>query len=139
MSSSHDQDSDMTFEGLQEGMGFAVTVLTDCPHIPTDTSAVKVGVDVPCQECDDAAENWQCLHCGAILCSRYRHGHMKKHCEATDHAVCLSYSDLSIWCFKCSHYVAHESLDDIKFEAYRAKFNRDPPSIASASSSSGQQ
>ena len=91
-----------------QDVGFAVEAITTCPHIPTPISS-KVFIDTPCKECNEPQENWQCLTCSTILCSRYRHGHMLEHFSNTkDHAVCLSYSDLSVWCFICENYVVNE-------------------------------
>ncbi|ORX50578.1 hypothetical protein DM01DRAFT_1337731 [Hesseltinella vesiculosa] len=71
---------------------------------------------------------------------------MKQHAEADNHPVCLSYSDLSVWCFKCENYVIHQCLDAVKLAAYQTKFHQPPPTLtvshlpdaASSSSSSAQ-
>jgi uncharacterized UBP type Zn finger protein len=63
-------------------------------------------------------ENWMCLECGAIRCSRYQNGHCRMHWESTvqndgdgeGHCVAISFSDLSIWCYVCSAYVKHPTL-----------------------------
>ncbi|KAI8341704.1 hypothetical protein BC941DRAFT_499263 [Chlamydoabsidia padenii] len=64
-----------------------------------------------------------------ILMDRYRQAHMVDHVEHSDHFVCLSYSDLSVWCFACDSYVTHQTLDDLKHRAYVAKFNEEPPTL----------
>ena len=52
-----------------------------------------------CAECKDETENWVCLKCGGVFCSRYVNEHMVKHNEANpDHCVALSFCDLSFWC-----------------------------------------
>lgn len=134
-----------------EDVGFAVQPITDCPHVPQQISK-QVFIKDPCARCDESVENWQCLTCNIILCSRYRNSHMLKHFEQeSDHSVCLSFSDLSVWCFSCNEYVANEvkkvvqivavlilsktfankkALEDIKLAAYRAKFGEDPPQAA---------
>ncbi|KAI8147020.1 hypothetical protein BJV82DRAFT_597436 [Fennellomyces sp. T-0311] len=92
----------------RQGNGFAVVPITTCPHIPTAITP-KAFIGSPCKSCDETQENWQCLTCDTVRCSRYRHGHMLEHFEQTqDHAVCLSYSDLSVWCFICENYVVNE-------------------------------
>ncbi|CAO3626461.1 unnamed protein product [Cunninghamella blakesleeana] len=88
-------------------IGFAVEPILDCPHIPT-TIYKQVNIKQPCQVCKDDKENWLCTSCGIVLCSRYRQAHMQEHVEKTNHFVCLSYSDLSLWCFKCDSYIMHE-------------------------------
>lgn len=41
------------------------------------------------------------------------------HLANEDHKVCLSFADLSFWCYACDSYVTHPSLEDMrkKFEA----------------------
>ena len=55
--------------------------------------------------CGSTAENWLCLHCGVIRCSRYQHGHCADHFRETNHSVCASLSDLSVWCHCCQSYL----------------------------------
>ncbi|KAJ8655471.1 hypothetical protein O0I10_008757 [Lichtheimia ornata] len=111
----------------RQDVGFAVEPITTCPHVPTPIST-HVFLDQACGACQEPHENWQCLTCDTVLCSRYRNGHMVDHFEqAKDHAVCLSYSDLSIWCFQCESYIANERLQGIKEVAYIAKFGEAPP------------
>jgi hypothetical protein len=64
-------------------------------------------------------ENWFCLYCGGIYCSRYVNGHGLKHYEDINtinantntntnshhHCVMVGLSDLSIWCHKCESYL----------------------------------
>ncbi|KAI8331627.1 hypothetical protein EDC96DRAFT_611997 [Choanephora cucurbitarum] len=100
---------------------FAVEPKTDCPHIPIQYE-VKELLGKPCEACGDTTENWQCFHCQGIFCSRYCQGHMKQHTSDTHHAVCISHSDLSVWCFKCDTYIAHEDLKDMINCLYKLKF-----------------
>jgi uncharacterized UBP type Zn finger protein len=89
--------------------GYAVEPITNCPHIPHYTLDSDNHFQTPCQACQDATENWQCLFCKAVYCSRYIQGHMKQHVEGNSgHCVCISYSDLSVWCFQCDNYITHE-------------------------------
>ncbi|KAI7857774.1 hypothetical protein BDC45DRAFT_500642 [Circinella umbellata] len=111
----------------RQDVGFAVKPITTCPHIPTNISS-EVFIDTPCKECNELKENWQCLSCSTILCSRYVHGHMLDHFSNTkDHSVCLSYSDLSVWCFICKNYIINKALEEVKHAAYVAKFGEEPP------------
>ena len=57
-------------------------------------------------------ENWLCLHCGVVRCSRYVNGHCKDHAEESGHCIAVSLEDLSVWCYRCSAYLTHPSLDD---------------------------
>jgi hypothetical protein len=125
---------------------FVVEPKRDCPHFisthllsqehwtltvdrlrePLGEHAVEAfHIDIPsspCTICSDTSENWICLACKSIACSRYVHGHAKEHSEEYGHALCLSFSDLTIWCHACDSYVvsllgkpAHRALYFSKF------------------------
>ena len=72
------------------GFGFAVTVKTDCPHIPPLCARMAPPSDdlarallaAPCGECGDCRENWVNVADGKVLCSRYVSGHMLDHVMA---------------------------------------------------------
>jgi len=34
---------------------------------------------MPCEDCENRGENWICLECQKIFCSRYVKGHMAAH------------------------------------------------------------
>ncbi|KAK3193007.1 hypothetical protein Dsin_024317 [Dipteronia sinensis] len=56
---------------------------SDLLHIPTP--------DTPCNRCEQPNENWLCLCCKVVLCSRYVNKHMLQHFQQTNHSVALSY------------------------------------------------
>jgi NAD-dependent deacetylase sirtuin 2 len=94
-------------------------------------------------------ENWLCLTCGALLCSRYANGHAKMHWEDTKsedciddeavgktgvnygnhhssgHCVAVSLGDLSVWCYECGAYLVHPSLEAITKKLEDMKFGKD--------------
>ena len=95
-------------------------------------------------------ENWLCLECGALLCSRYANGHAKIHYEDTKeegraamaaamkegadyelhgadegHCVAVSLADLSVWCYECNAYLMHPTLDEITKHLEELKFGKD--------------
>ena len=93
-------------------------------------------------------ENWLCLTCGALLCSRYANGHAKMHYEDTKsedfvdeaigkpgvnygsdhqsgHCIAVSLGDLSVWCYECSSYLLHPSLESITNKLEEMKFCND--------------
>lgn len=112
MSPQNDNDAALALE-LQKELDeqdscFAVEPITNCPHLPTSTTSHPVHIHQHCQACDDTIENWQCLTCDTVLCSRYRQAHMQDHVKDSGHFVCLSYADLSVWCFACDSYVTHQ-------------------------------
>ncbi|KAJ0076776.1 hypothetical protein Patl1_35343 [Pistacia atlantica] len=96
---------------------------SDLAHIPTP--------DTPCNRCDHPSENWLCLSCKDVLCSRFVNKHMLQHFHQTNHSVALSYSsDLSIWCFICDAYLDAQVISQLRpvYEtAYILKFGEAPP------------
>ncbi|KAL7511265.1 hypothetical protein ACHAXN_008299 [Cyclotella atomus] len=93
-------------------------------------------------------ENWLCLTCGALLCSRYANGHAKMHWEDTKsedcideavgkpgvnygshdrfgHCVAVSLGDFSVWCYECGAYLVHPSLEGITKKLEDMKFGKD--------------
>ncbi|CAJ1437731.1 unnamed protein product [Effrenium voratum] len=90
-------------EEFDPSAGFAVVPLTDCPHL-SDLPAREVSMDARCSQCLED-EVWICGTCGKVLCSRYKNKHMLEHAEQQGHAIGLSLSDLSFWCFKCNSYL----------------------------------
>lgn len=110
--------------------GFQVIPLTTCPHLVgiepvTADDEAKFDVRKPCETCEDASENWICLTCHQVHCSRYVLNHMMHHSAMTAHQMCLSYSDLSVWCYECESYVHNEVMIQAKKFAHRSKFGQD--------------
>ena len=62
---------------------------------------VGVGTTDPCMECNNVGENWLCLSCGEVHCSRYVNEHMVHHNAQTGHPITISYADISVWCYSC--------------------------------------
>lgn len=77
------------------------------------------------------SENWLCLECGTIGCSRYVNGHGLEHWQDTKadstvgHCVAVSLSDLSVWCYVCQAYVQNPSLMPITRELEQRKQEED--------------
>eukprot|EP01064_Diplonema_japonicum_P032454 TRINITY_DN6098_c1_g1_i1.p1 TRINITY_DN6098_c1_g1~~TRINITY_DN6098_c1_g1_i1.p1 ORF type:complete len:571 (+),score=142.20 TRINITY_DN6098_c1_g1_i1:39-1751(+) len=116
----------------------------DCPHIAEVVAGARfIDTNQPCSECRDTKENWVCLTCFEVHCSRWQPGqHMLGHLRRNPtHCVAASFSDLSFWCYKCKSndgtegtYVKHPTLDlhykllcDSKFggDAGKAAFDAD--------------
>ena len=83
-------------------------------------------------------ENWWCLGCGGIYCSRYINGHGVKHYEqnananetanANKHCVMIGLADLSVWCHNCGSYLQthhNERLSSILQRLQDVKFRND--------------
>ncbi|GET52180.1 histone deacetylase 6 isoform X1 [Rhizophagus irregularis DAOM 181602=DAOM 197198] len=108
-----------------------VTPRTNCPHLHDNISPnwaeVTVDVSKPCTECNDASENWRCLRCQGVYCSRYINGHAAEHHKNTSHPISISFSDLSIWCYDCDDYITSRLLKPITTAFYVSKFGEMPP------------
>ncbi|XP_055712134.1 histone deacetylase 6 isoform X2 [Phlebotomus papatasi] len=104
---------------------FAVVPLKNCPHLALlDPSQApnEINTNVPCEECASPRENWICLHCFRTLCGRYVGEHMLYHHLDTEHPLALSFSDLSVWCYKCESYIDNPMLYKYKNMAHVSKF-----------------
>ncbi|XP_054422439.1 histone deacetylase 6 [Pteronotus mesoamericanus] len=122
-------DSVQAFGDTDQAMFYAVTPLLWCPHLVAVCPIPEGGLDVtqPCQECGALQENWACLSCYEVYCSRYINAHMLQHHEDSGHPLVLSYVDLSTWCYQCQAYVHHQALLDVKNIAHQNKFGEDMP------------
>ena len=63
---------DQALAELLSGGGYAVYPLSWCPHLESmpSTTPEHVSVTAKCVECGEAEENWLCLSCHTIHCSR---------------------------------------------------------------------
>ncbi|XP_065830679.1 histone deacetylase 6-like isoform X2 [Oscarella lobularis] len=108
---------------------YAIQPLAWCPHLPEVAPVPRQGINVkdPCTVCGDVIENWICLRCYKVMCSRYANEHMIKHSSDEDHHVVLSFSDLSVWCYACDNYVDNEMIRAAKQSAHQSKFGEEMP------------
>jgi len=91
---------------LALSQGFYVDVKLDCPHIePSLNTDITIDINTPCIQCHNVGENWVCLVCSQVFCSRYVQGHMVSHNESSQHPIALSFSDASVWCYSCESYI----------------------------------
>lgn len=113
-----------------------VEARTSCPHLGTmppagaDDLARVPPPDSPCSRCHHPAENWLCLICKDVLCSRFISKHMLCHHQETGHCLALSFSDLSVWCFSCDSYLDVQAILELRpvYEvAHLLKFGERPP------------
>eukprot|EP00124_Ichthyophonus_hoferi_P002003 Ihof_evm7s122 gene=Ihof_evmTU7s122 len=115
-----------------EGDRFAVEPLTTCPHEqahphkPMSSAEVAKLLEQGCRVCDDKTENWLCMNCNGVMCSRYVNGHMFTHvlCSGEHTPDCqyaISFSDLSTWCFECDSYITSPSLREFLKTVWEAK------------------
>ena len=109
------------------GNFFAVDPKRDCPHLDdhlvADAALYMIkNIDDPCLQCAHCQENWICLKCQDIFCSRYVNGHMVEHGATEQHHIVLSFSDLSFWCYACDSYIISPELEAIRNIFYDKKF-----------------
>jgi Zn-finger in ubiquitin-hydrolases and other protein len=124
--------------GLAVDQGGPITPISNCPHVlqhcsialsqlpfqpslapcsssvstdgpPTGNAKSDAAHDDVCA----ATENWLCLECAVVRCSRYCQGHAQQHWQDTvadaapaGHCLAVSLSDLSVWCFRCQAYLS---------------------------------
>ncbi|URD72549.1 Zn-finger in ubiquitin-hydrolases protein [Musa troglodytarum] len=70
-----------------------VEARTTCDHLPSlcsDLSQIPLP-DSPCSRCHHPAENWLCLSCKDVFCSRFINKHMLRHYEESGHCLALSF------------------------------------------------
>ena len=117
----------------QIGDMYAITPKDDCPHVILEhinedfTIFDKITKDSPCADCESTHENWVCLKCGEVKCSRYVNEHMAIHACESSHAICLSFSDLSFWCYTCESYIVDLDLSEIYRIFSEKKFGKPKP------------
>ena len=80
-----------------------------------------------CEECGHVGENWICLICLTIHCSRYVKEHMLIHGAEKEHSVTLSFSDISVWCYTCNDYIDNPKLYPFKNAVHKSKFGEEMP------------
>eukprot|EP01126_Amoeba_proteus_P048821 TRINITY_DN5667_c0_g1_i3.p1 TRINITY_DN5667_c0_g1~~TRINITY_DN5667_c0_g1_i3.p1 ORF type:complete len:118 (-),score=15.77 TRINITY_DN5667_c0_g1_i3:191-544(-) len=103
----------------------AVTPKEDCPHVDTILLTPQQACSsftAACSDCHTSFENWLCLTCPKVSCSRYVAGHAAVHAEKSGHHIALSFSDLSVWCYSCDSYIVDYSLDPILHAVRTGKF-----------------
>lgn len=143
-------------KGIGQDNGGPVTPITDCPHVDThltlkgsqiplqpkstrctqgaeeDEKAITGGLKSDEEQCG-SEENWLCLSCGVVRCSRYVKGHAMEHYEETKqscskglgHCLVASLADLSVWCHGCQAYLfpnAYPLLDNLMKTLEERKF-----------------
>ncbi|XP_055958086.1 histone deacetylase 6 isoform X1 [Patella vulgata] len=108
---------------------YAVQPIPWCPHLEQvePLNGRRLDCRAPCLDCDETDENWICLVCYKVYCSRFKNEHMLYHGLESEHRIVLSYSDLSVWCYACDNYIDNEITYPMKNSAHRSKFGEDLP------------
>ncbi|KAK4424250.1 Histone deacetylase 6 [Sesamum alatum] len=122
-------DGELMLDGFESGW---VEARTHCDHLGS-LSLDLIHIPPPgtsCNRCQHPEENWLCLCCKDVLCSRFVNKHMLEHYQQKHHNLALSYSDLSVWCFSCDAYLDAQVILPLRpaYEtAYILKFGNAPP------------
>ena len=120
-------------------MSFCVDPKRDCPHVLRPSPAIIAHgahciASSTCSACGDTSENWLDVVDGSVNCSRHVSGHAALHAQATSHALSVSFSDLSVWCYACDSYIASPLLDGLLNALHEAKHSPSATAPASACS-----
>jgi len=121
------EDYEKQVEAL--GGGYQVYPQTSSPHLDCVSAAPLDGAAALRAACGATGENWVCLGCHAVLCSRYVAGHAAAHAASTGHLIACSLSDLSFWDFGQDAYLdvyAIETLHAPYAALHVAKFGEAP-------------
>ena len=121
---------------------------------PRSSGSLKEDTTADNMRCT-GTENWLCLECGVVRCSRYVNGHALQHWQDTTvttthntsststsnatnsdqdgHCLAVSLSDLSVWCHQCQAYLVthgvHPALQHIVQTLEQLKFASDSVTI----------
>ncbi|EYU39051.1 hypothetical protein ABFS82_14G104600 [Erythranthe guttata] len=123
------EDDELLLDGSESGW---VEARTHCDHLDS-LSPDLIHIPTPntsCSRCEHPKENWLCLCCKEVLCSRFVNKHMLQHYQHQQHNLALSFSDLSVWCFSCDAYLDVQAIVPLRpaYEtAYILKFGQPPP------------
>lgn len=119
---------------------FCVDPKRDCPHVfrPSPDIVARGARCVrssACSSCCDTSENWFDPLDGTVHCSREVNGHASEHAQASAHALAVSFSDLSVWCYACDSYITSpllsELLQALSSVKHASEFCESPPKLQS--------
>ena len=104
-----EEASGLSFDINDIYAAIAVVPLNYCKHLELIKNLVNdlamFDVHKPCFKCQNTDENWICLTCKQILCSRFINSHMLEHYDEFKHPMVLSFSDISVLCYECEAYI----------------------------------
>jgi len=132
-SSSKASSSDASLDAVRQQLGLTssddlndVIPLESCPHLDSVVEIPSRGLHVsdPCKDCGMTGENWVCLVCYQVHCSRNVNEHMLLHGVEMEHRMVLSYADLSVWCYACDSYVQNQVLLPAKRAGSISKYSK---------------
>lgn len=130
---SFDDDIELTSDNDQGGI---IIPKQTCEHVQYVQllKTIKSMEKNQCIDCESTKENWLCLSCGEIHCSRYVNNHGKEHWLFTlltdeqynmGHCLTISLQDLSVWCYPCKSYIKNLGLNSLIKKLQTIKFGSD--------------
>ena len=130
-SDSFDDDLDLTAETDRGGIIIPKQTCEHVQHVHL-CKQIKSLANSQCIDCETTAENWLCLSCGQIHCSRYVNNHGEEHCLFTlltdgqdnlGHCLTINFEDLSVWCYPCKSYIKNVRLNPLIQQLEKIKFS----------------
>ena len=121
LNNSFDDDVELTSETDQGG---TIIPKQTCEHVQYVQLLEELNPidNNQCIDCESTNENWLCLSCGEIHCSRYVNNHGEGHWLFTlltdeqyniGHCLTISLQDLSVWCYPCKSYIKNIRLNPL--------------------------
>ena len=129
LNNSFDDDVELTSETDQGGV---VIPKQTCEHVQFVQllEELNPSTNNQCVDCENSNENWLCLSCGEIHCSRYINNHGEEHWlftlltddQGIGHCLTISLIDLSVWCYLCKSYIKNLRLNPLIKQIELMKF-----------------
>jgi acetoin utilization deacetylase AcuC-like enzyme len=125
LDNSFDDDIELTFETDHGGIIVPKQTCEHVQHVHLFEEFKHINNNNnnnQCIDCENSNENWLCLSCGEIRCSRYINNHGEEHWLFTlltdeqfniGHCLTISLQDLSVWCYPCKSYIKNIRLNPI--------------------------
>lgn len=98
--------------GVVDAGGSALGMTSTCAHAVRVRSG-ECEHSRACETCGTTSELWACGACGKSFCGRYQNACAKKHASESAHDVCVSWDDMSCWCYACETYVDPSSFENV--------------------------
>ncbi|CAF1326074.1 unnamed protein product [Adineta steineri] len=116
-----DDDNELTSETDQGGIVILKQTCEHVQYIQLFDGLIDIK-NAECIDCDSKTENWLCVSCGEMHCSRYINNHGEGHWIFTlltdekyniGHCLTISLADLSVWCYSCKSYIKNIRLNPL--------------------------
>jgi len=131
LTNSFDDDAELTSETDQGGIIIPKQTCEHIQYVDLISQISSILTKHRCIDCKNTSENWLCLSCGKIHCSRYVNNHGEEHWlftlltdgdEGIGHCLTISLQDLSVWCYLCKSYIKNTRLNTLISNIEMKKF-----------------